>query len=71
MSIQGCRGTGFAGPLASPPSQGGDAAGGAGGDVTCGHVLLTLRMRSDGVTMSVRRMPNLSFTTTTSPCAIR
>ena len=27
--------------------------------------------RSLGVTMSVRRMPNLSFTTTTSPCAIR
>ena len=24
-----------------------------------------------GVTMSVRRMPNLSLTTTTSPCAIR
>ncbi len=28
-------------------------------------------MRSDGVMMSVRRMPNLSLTTTTSPCAIR
>jgi hypothetical protein len=32
--------------------------------------LLTRRIRSDGVTMSVRRMPNLSFTTTTSPWAI-
>ena len=29
------------------------------------------RIRSDGVTMSVSRMPNLSFTTTTSPWAIR
>ena len=29
------------------------------------------RMRSLGVTMSVNRMPNFSFTTTTSPCAIR
>ncbi len=29
------------------------------------------RMRSLGVTMSVRRMPNLSLTTTTSPWAIR
>ena len=28
-------------------------------------------MRSDGVMMSVRRMPNFSLTTTTSPCAIR
>ena len=28
-------------------------------------------MRSDGVMMSVRRMPNFSFTTTTSPWAIR
>ncbi len=28
-------------------------------------------MRSLGVTMSVRRMPNLSLTTTTSPCAMR
>src|SRR6185295_7121260 len=33
--------------------------------------LLSRRMRSLGVTMSVRRMPNLSLTTTTSPCAIR
>jgi len=32
---------------------------------------LRRRMRSLGVTMSVRRIPNLSFTTTTSPCAIR
>ncbi len=32
---------------------------------------LRRRMRSLGVTMSVRRMPNLSLTTTTSPCAIR
>src|ERR1700722_11280894 len=29
------------------------------------------RMRSEGVMMSVRRIPNLSLTTTTSPCAIR
>ena len=29
------------------------------------------RMRSAGVTMSVRRMPKRSLTTTTSPCAIR
>ncbi len=35
------------------------------------HCRLSRRMRSDGVTMSVRRMPNLSLTTTTSPCAIR
>ena len=33
--------------------------------------LLRRRMRSLGVTMSVRRMPNLSLTTTTSPCAMR
>src|SRR5574343_87973 len=32
---------------------------------------LILRIRSDGVMMSVRRIPNLSFTTTTSPWAIR
>ena len=32
---------------------------------------LSRRMRSLGVTMSVRRMPNFSLTTTTSPCAIR
>ena len=32
---------------------------------------LRRRSRSLGVTMSVSRMPNLSFTTTTSPCAIR
>ena len=32
---------------------------------------LSRRMRSLGVTMSVSRMPNLSLTTTTSPCAIR
>src|SRR5690606_10996736 len=31
VSIQRCRGTGFAGPPASPPFQGGDAEGGAGG----------------------------------------
>ena len=35
------------------------------------HVRLKRRMRSLGVTMSVSRMPNFSFTTTTSPCAIR
>ena len=35
------------------------------------QVRLKRFMRSDGVTMSVRRMPNLSLTTTTSPCAIR
>ena len=29
---QKCRGTGFAGPQALPPSQGGDVADGAGGD---------------------------------------
>jgi hypothetical protein len=34
------------------------------------QVRLKRFMRSDGVTMSVSRMPNLSFTTTTSPCAI-
>ena len=32
---------------------------------------LKRRIRSLGVTMSVRRMPNFSFTTTTSPWAIR
>lgn len=40
-------------------------------DTTGRQPLLTRRNRSDGVTTSVRRMPNLSFTTTTSPCAIR
>jgi len=35
------------------------------------QALLSRRMRSLGVTMSVRRMPNFSLTTTTSPCAIR
>lgn len=35
------------------------------------QLLLTRRRRSDGVTTSVKRIPNLSLTTTTSPCAIR
>jgi len=60
------RGTGFAGPLVSPPFKGGGAEGDAGG-----QFFETRRMRSEGVTMSVNRMPNLSFTTTTSPWAIR
>lgn len=35
------------------------------------QLLLTRRNRSDGVTTSVKRIPNLSLTTTTSPCAIK
>ncbi|MBA4264465.1 MAG: hypothetical protein C0453_05235 [Comamonadaceae bacterium] len=31
--VQGTRGTGFAGPLGAPPFKGGDAEGGAGGDL--------------------------------------
>ena len=52
-----------------PPSQGGGAKGASGGSLD--HLRLTRRKRSEGVTMSVRRMPNFSFTTTTSPWAIR
>jgi hypothetical protein len=40
-------------------------------NLTSGQVLLTRLIRSEGVTMSVSRIPNLSFTTTTSPWAIR
>jgi len=35
------------------------------------HARASFCMRSEGVTMSVRRMPYFSFTTTTSPCAMR
>jgi hypothetical protein len=39
-AASGSRGTGFAGPLAAPPLQGGDAEGGAGGQANVSAQML-------------------------------
>jgi len=40
QTASGSRGTGFAGPLAAPPLQGGDAAGGAVGQANVSAQIL-------------------------------
>lgn len=42
----GSRGTGFTGPLAAPPSQGGHAGGGAGGQANVSAQMLRAQARA-------------------------